>query len=273
MCVCVHTIIMTIMKINLKNSSISVAAVIRKVVCIYLCVFFLHEILSFSFINYSTKSSFLSSWSKFNENNEAYKYKYNKNNNGEAYNKYKYKSIFVHALKSSRFVKEFDEELLETQWEKDEEEEDLMTKEYRFKQEMKSGSSSNNPMMNFGSTSSPKMFFVELSQFYCESMKESGVWSSGDTSQLGVRLKEQLISGGLDVDMYPIEQFTLLAKCEAKDAKDVKNFLLTQSHVSKVTLDSKDYYPKEKKTKKKSSNSIKKKNSSSKKSMDMGKEL
>merc|ERR1712146_129101 len=95
-----------------------------------------------------------------------------------------------------------------------------------------------------GVSSSPKMMFVELNQSYCQSSKKKKVWTKGDTDQLGLRLKEQLISGGLDADMYSIEDYTLLAKCESKDAKAVKNFLLTQGHISKVTLDSKDYYPK-----------------------------
>jgi len=81
--------------------------------------------------------------------------------------------------------------------------------------------------------------------------KKKKVWTKGDTDQLGVRLKEQLLSGGLEASMYSIEDFTLLTQCESKDAKAVKNFLLTQGHVAKVTLDSKDYYPKQKKNKSK----------------------
>ena len=97
-----------------------------------------------------------------------------------------------------------------------------------------------------GSASAPKMMFVELDQGYCQSVKKNKVWTKSDSSQLGIRLKEQLLSGGLDTDSYSIEEFTLLSKCEAKDAKAVKNFLLTQPEVAKVTLDSKDYYPKDK---------------------------
>ena len=87
------------------------------------------------------------------------------------------------------------------------------------------------------SNAGPAMMFIELRK------KDSG-YGETELVDLGGVWRDLLFSGGLDVKFYNIEENRMLVSLQKGwDSNDVKDFLLEQKEVAKVTWDSIDYTP------------------------------
>mmetsp|Transcript_68901 Transcript_68901/g.138529 ORF Transcript_68901/g.138529 Transcript_68901/m.138529 type:complete len:207 (+) Transcript_68901:116-736(+) len=89
------------------------------------------------------------------------------------------------------------------------------------------------------SNAGPSMMFLELRQ-------KDGGYGETELVDLGGVWRDLLFSGGIDVKFYNIEENRMLASLQKGwDSTEVKNFLLDQKEVAKVTWDSVDYFPSE----------------------------
>jgi hypothetical protein len=150
--------------------------------------------------------------------------------------------------KKSKDWSKIDLEKVEEEWKQGDSEDELITGDELLFREMEKrkeqsidvdGPLDPEVIRHQQSSSGPAMMFIELEL-------KAGGYGETELVDLGGVWKDLLFSGGVDAKFYNIEENRMLVSLQKGwDAKNVKDFLLEQDQVVKVTWDSIDYYQNE----------------------------